>query len=149
MPGLFVGGGTEPSNGHQGLARSNGANVGCMTTFPNAFGRAAALLAALGLIGCAGASNNFAGTMMVAPGAYSAYDCAQLENTERALRGRITELEQLMARASKGAGGDFVNAISYRSDYDYTRGQRAELMREAANKNCSAQSKWSSERSVF
>ena len=149
MPGLFVGGLPEPSNGHQGLARSDGANVGCMTTFSKALGRAAALLAALGLVGCAGASSDFAGSMMVAPGSYNAYDCVQLEQTERVLRGRIAELEQLMARASKGAGGDFVNAISYRSDYEYARGQHAEVMRTAANKNCPAQSKWSSQRSLF
>ena len=87
--------------------------------------------------------------MMVAPGAYGAYDCPQLEQSERTIRSRIEELERLMARASKGPGGDFVNAVSYRSDYEYNRGQHAELMREAVNKNCNAQSKWSSQRSVF
>jgi len=120
-----------------------------MTTIPKAFSRAAALLTVLGLVGCAGASNDFASSMMVAPGAYNAYDCVQLEQAVPPLRRRIVELEQLMARASKGAGGDFVNAVTYRSDYEYTRGQYAEVMRTAANKNCSAQSKWSSERSVF
>jgi hypothetical protein len=120
-----------------------------MTTIPKAFRRAATLLAALVLVGCAGTSNDFASSMMVTPGSYGAYDCVQLEQAVPALRKRIVELEQLMARASKGAGGDFVNAITYRSDYEYTRGQYAEVMRTAANKNCPAQSKWSSERSLF
>lgn len=113
------------------------------------FKRATALLTALSLLGCAGASNDFASTMMVAPGAFNTYDCNQLDGTTRSLRKRIEELEQLMARASKGAGGELVNAISYRSDYEYTRGQYNEAMRAAANKNCMSQSKWSSERSVF
>jgi hypothetical protein len=120
-----------------------------MKTFFGVFKRAAGLLAALSLAGCAGASNDYASTMMVAPGSFSGYDCVQLGNTARGLRVRITELEQLMARASKGAGGEFVNAVTYRSDYEYTRGQYAEVVRTAANKNCSSQSNWSSERSLF
>jgi hypothetical protein len=120
-----------------------------MRTFFGASQRAAVLLAALGLAGCAGASSNFAGNAMVAPGAYNHYDCAQLAQTAVNLRTRQNELEQLMARASKGPGGDFVNTVTYRSDYEYTRGQYNEVMAAAANKNCASQSKWSSERSVF
>jgi len=120
-----------------------------MTTFPKVFKGAAALLTALSLLGCAGGSSDFASSLTVAPGAFNAYDCVQLEQTGRGLRARITELEQLMARASKGAAGEFVNAVSYRSDYEYTRGQYNEIVRAAQNKNCTSQSKWSSERSVF
>lgn len=120
-----------------------------MTTFPKAFQRAAGLLTALSLLGCAGASNDLAGSMMVSPAMFSAYDCTQLDQTARGLRARITEMEQLMARASQGAGGEFVNAVAYRSEYEYTRGMHKEVVRTAANKNCTSQSNWSSERSVF
>jgi hypothetical protein len=120
-----------------------------MTTFPKAFRGAVGLFAALSLLGCAGGSSDFASSLTVAPGAFNTYDCVLLEQTARGLRGRITELEQLMTRASKGAGGEFVNAVAYRSDYEYTRGQYNEVVRAAANKNCRSQSQWSSERSVF
>src|SRR4051812_47194060 len=109
-----------------------------MKTFPGLFKPAAALLTALSLLGCAGASNDFASSLMVSPGMFNAYDCTQLDQTARGLRARITEMEQLMARSS---GGELVNAISYRSEYEYTRGQYNEVVRTAANKNCSSQSK--------
>jgi hypothetical protein len=106
------------------------------------------VLVAWTLAGCA-AGGDGVSSMLVTPGAYNTYDCVQLENAVRGHRQKIVEMEQLMARAAKGPGGDFVNAVTYRSEYEFSRGQYKELMRAAADKNCPAQSKWSSERSVF
>ena len=59
------------------------------------------------------------------------------------------ELEQLMTRAAQGAGGAFVNAIAYRSDYLQAQGELEQLAKSSADKHCASQSKWSSERAVF
>ena len=121
-----------------------------MAMFLKIFSRAAGLgLMAWGLGGCGAGSGDLAGTMMVAPGRYEIYDCVQLDASIRSTRIRITDLEQLMARAAKGPGGDFVNAVTYRSEYEQARAQYKDMVLTAGNKNCPAQSKWSSERSVF
>ena len=46
------------------------------------------------------------------------------------------ELEQLMARAAQGAGGEFVNAIAYRSEYLQAQGELEVLAKTAAAKQC-------------
>jgi len=67
----------------------------------------------------------------------------------KSTRQQIANLEQLMARAAKGPAGDFVNAVTYRTEYEQSRAQYKEMEQTALSKNCPAQSKWSSERSVF
>ena len=66
-----------------------------------------------------------------------------------ALRFRQVELEQLMARSSQGAGGEFVNTIAYRGEYAQGRGDLIELAKTKADKQCASESKFSSGRAVF
>ena len=106
------------------------------------------MLVACGLAACA-AGSDVAGSMMVAPGRYNIYDCMQLSDGMKSTRQQIANLEQLMARAAKGPAGDFVNAVTYRTEYEQSRAQYKEMEQTALSKNCPAQSKWSSERSVF
>jgi hypothetical protein len=112
------------------------------------FGTAGVLLAAL-LPGCASLSEDMAARATIAPGKYSVYTCKDLEDRTRVVRNRELELEQLMARSAQGAGGQVVNAIAYQSEYLQARGEIKLLAQAAAEKQCSTQSKWSSERSVF
>ena len=109
---------------------------------------AAALLAAL-LPGCAGLSEDTAARATIAPGKYGVYTCKDIEVRTRVVRNRELELEQLMARSAQAAGGQFVNAIAYQGEYLQARGEIKLLAEAAAEKQCSSQSKWSSERSVF
>ena len=111
------------------------------------FRRSIVALVLLSLAGCAGASGDY-GTFTVARGSYDHYDCGNLEQLASGSLTRVTELAQQMARASKGAGGEFVNVIAYRSDYEYSRAQHNEALRAMGEKNCRGQSKWSSERAI-
>ena len=54
-----------------------------------------------------------------------------------------------MTRSSQSAGGGFINAIAYRSEYLQTRGDLDELTRAAADKKCAVDSKFSSRRAVY
>jgi hypothetical protein len=111
-------------------------------------GTAGALLAAL-LPGCGSLSEDTAARATIAPGKYSVYTCKDIETRVRVVRNREIELEQLMARSAQGPGGQFVNAIAYQGEYLQTRGEIKLLVEAAAEKQCSVQSTWSSERSVF
>ena len=111
-------------------------------------GMVGALLAAL-LPGCASLSEDMAARATIAPGKYSVYTCRDIEDRTRVVRTRELELEQLMARSAQGPGGQVVNAIAYQGEYLQARGEIKLLAEAAADKQCSSQSKWSSERSVF
>jgi hypothetical protein len=102
-----------------------------------------------GLLGCAGMSDQNAGTAFVAPGKYDIYTCKEIEERMRTVRQREQELQGLMARAAEGLAGDLVNTIAYRSDYLQARGELKQLADAAADKQCTTQSRWSSERSLF
>jgi hypothetical protein len=107
-----------------------------------------ALLAAL-LPGCAAISEDTAARATIAPGKFSVYTCKDIEDRTRVVRNRELELEQLMARSAQAPGGQVVNAIAYQGEYFQARGEIKLLAEAAAEKQCSTQSKWSSERSVF
>lgn len=77
------------------------------------------------------------------------YSCEDVERAIAAARVRQVELEQLMTRASQGAGGEFVNTIAYRGEYAQGRGDLIELAKAKADKQCVADSKYSSGRAVF
>jgi hypothetical protein len=106
-------------------------------------------LLALGLAGCGTVSDETAGRVFMAPGRYDVYPCANIEARFKEVRERRIELEQLMARSSQGAGGDFVNAIAYRSEYVQTGGDLEELARASSEKKCAVDSKFSSRRTVY
>lgn len=106
----------------------------------------AVALLALSLAGCGGGGY---GDWLVAPGKYTIYNCGQLAGTARSLKVQEANLQGLLTRSSQGPGGDFVGTIAYRSEYQQTQAQYRAVMQAMSDKNCSSQSKWSSERSLF
>jgi hypothetical protein len=72
-----------------------------------------------------------------------------MEPVARGLLARRIELEQLMARASQGSGGSFVNAIAYRTEYERAGSDLKELQKASADKQCAFSSRLSSGRAVF
>ena len=85
----------------------------------------------------------------MSPGRYDMYPCANIEARVKEVRARRIELEQLMARASQGAGGELVNVIAYRGEYLQTGGDLEELARAASDKKCAVDSQFSSRRTVY
>ena len=108
----------------------------------------AALLAA-GLTGCGSVNDRTLAGAFTSPGKYDIYTCEDIERQIFSMRVRQTELEQVMGRASQGAGGDFVNTIAYRGEYAQSRGELAELAKAKSDKQCAVDSKFSSGRAVF
>ena len=107
-----------------------------------------ALLAA-GLAGCGSVSERTSAGLFTSPGKYDIYTCEDIDRQIISIRARQTELEQVMGRASQGAGGDFVNTIAYRGEYAQARGDLAELAKAKSDKQCAVDSKFSSGRAVF
>lgn len=87
------------------------------------------------LAGCA-VSGDHAEDFYVAPGKYVFYDCKQLAGVAAHFEQRNKELEDLMARAKKGAGGELVSAMAYNSDYYSNLGELKDVRREQADKKC-------------
>jgi hypothetical protein len=102
-----------------------------------------------GLSGCGSMGDEGISSALVAPGKYELNNCQDIENQMRSRRARVADLEQLMAKASEGAGGEFVSAIAYRSEYHQNRAELAELVRTAERKHCTSQSPWTSQRALF
>ena len=111
---------------------------------------AVAAMLMVGLAGCGSISDRTAASAFSAPGKYNVYSCDDVERAIAGVRVRQVELEQLMARASQGgASGEFVNTIAYRGEYAQGRGDLIELAKAKADKQCVADSKYSSGRAVF
>ena len=107
-----------------------------------------ALLAA-GLAGCSSVGDRTAAGTFTSPGKYNIYTCEDIDRQIRGVQVRQTELEQVMSRASQGAGGDFVNTIAYRGEYAQGRSDLAEMAKAKSDKQCAVDSKFSSGRAVF
>ena len=90
-----------------------------------------------------------AATAFAAPGKYDIYTCKEIEGQIKGIQSRVVELEQLMARSAQAPGGQLVNAIAYQSEYQQARGRIKVMSDVMAARNCTGQSQWSSERSVF
>lgn len=103
----------------------------------------------LGLVSCGNLNDQVAGRAVVRPGRYDSFPCANIESHIKQARERRIELEQLMARSSQSAGGDFVNVIAYRSEYIETGGTLEELAKVSSDKKCAIDSKYSSQRQVY
>jgi hypothetical protein len=103
----------------------------------------------VGLAGCGTISDRTAAAAFTSPGKYDIFTCDDVERIMTALRVRQVELEQLMARASQGVAGEFVNTIAYRGEYAQGRGDLIELAKAKADKQCAVDSKFSSGRAVF
>src|SRR3972149_2447308 len=102
-------------------------------------GAGIALLAA-SLLGCAAITERVGDTDLIAPGKCDHLPCQDIADREKAVRARHTELEQLMARSAQGVGGEFVNAIAYRTDYLQASGELKVLSKAAADKHCAIKS---------
>src|SRR5258708_34366006 len=107
-----------------------------------------ALLAA-GLAGCGSVSERTLAGAVTSPGKYNIYTCEDIDRQMVSIRARQVELEQVMGRASQGAGGAFVNTIAYRGEYAQARGELTELAKAKSDKQCAVDSKFSSGRAVF
>jgi hypothetical protein len=93
---------------------------------------AAALTASLSACGTAEEASRF----VVAPGKYDIYTCPQIAEQMEKTQAEVARLDGLMARASQGDGGQFINNIAYGPDYLANRGDLRELRKSAAEKNC-------------
>lgn len=112
-------------------------------------GIALVMLSAAGLAGCGSITAETGTSAYIAPGRFNIYTCGDIDNRQQEVQRRKNELEQLMGRASEGAGGSVVNAIAYRAEYIQSRDELKELSKASADKQCSAQSPWSSKRALF
>lgn len=86
---------------------------------------------------------------LVDPSKFRLYDCSQLSLTMRDTREKENQLTHLMALARQGAGGDFVGTIAYRAEYEQAKAQHKAASSEWSARNCSSQSKFTSERSIY
>jgi uncharacterized protein YceK len=112
-------------------------------------GFAAVVFLATGLAGCGSVGSLAEGDAFVAPNKYAMYTCPELNDRAKAVQARQVELEQVMDRAAQGAGGAFVNAIAYRTEYAQTRGELRLLAKAEEERQCAVRSQWSSGRAVF
>jgi|SRR6185312_13729227 len=74
--------------------------------------------------------------LVIAPGKYDIYTCRQIADQMQVTETEGRRLEGLMARASQGAGGAFINDIAYEPEYVANRGEARELRASAASKHC-------------
>lgn len=110
-------------------------------TIIRAIGRQFTLIAflAASLAGCTAQNStpdDKIGGILVAPGKYEFYNCAQLAVVAKPLAAREKELRGLMVRAGAGAGGNLISSIAYQPDYYQVHGELNEVRRAAAAKNC-------------
>jgi len=105
------------------------------------------LLAVLG--GCGLVRDDIATTVVARPGKFAFYDCPLLGQTLTRTRARIAEYERMTARAAQSPGGAAIANLSYRAEYLSARGDETELVAALKEKNCQAESAWTSERVVY
>ena len=107
------------------------------------------LLIAGALAGCAGGGDATIDDAFADPGKYILYSCSDVDTAIASITIRITELEQLIARASQGTGGTIMAAVAYRSEYNQARAQVKALKVTAAEKQCVVNSEYLSRRSLY
>ena len=95
----------------------------------------AAVLAALALSGCA-MSDDSLSSFLVAPGNYVLFSCDDIARTAKTTQARQKELEQLMAKAGTGTGGQLIGDATYGTEYATTRGQMKQLRTAAVERKC-------------
>jgi hypothetical protein len=91
------------------------------------------------LLAACAVSDGRLGTFVADTANYQVLTCKQLAGKERELKGRLTELEDLMRRAATGTGGSVVNAIAYRPEHIATQGSLDAARKVQAEKNCAAE----------
>lgn len=98
-------------------------------------GRGFAVAAALLLTGCT--SSLETPEAMMPTGKYNFYNCEQLAIQAREFGNREQQLREAMTKASSGGpGGEFINAVAYRSEYLSVQGDLKEMEIAAQSKNC-------------
>jgi len=102
------------------------------------------LLVTLG--GCAGGGDNM--LLLVDGGKYQYHNCAQLAEVTKNMSKRRDELGSLIERAEQGAGGAFVSAMAYRTDYTQAGQELQVLERTARDKKCDNPKAWGSNTAV-
>jgi hypothetical protein len=75
-------------------------------------------------------------SIYAAPGKFDFLDCPSLAKRAQLASARETELNNLMARASQGAGGPVVNAIVYQDELNTVRAELQGLRKTADDKHC-------------
>ena len=91
----------------------------------------------VGLAGCNSITGDtIAENMLVDPGKFDLYTCINLSNTLIGLKARELVLQGLMDKASRGPGGEFVNLISYRTEYMQVKGNQKLVLKKQKEKNC-------------
>src|SRR6188472_2553307 len=96
----------------------------------------AVLLIAVSFAGCAGGGDATMDDAFADPGKYVPYSCGDVDTAISSTTIRITELEQLISRASQGTGGSVMAAVAYRSEYNQARAQLRALKVASADKQC-------------
>jgi len=98
----------------------------------------------IGFAACAAAAGVLSGCTlpddqaltMVRRGKYSLYDCFAIGQQARVSSLRERELAMAMEKASRGSGGELINATLYRPEYLTVKGELQELELMANQKNC-------------
>jgi hypothetical protein len=110
---------------------------------------AATILIAGGVAGCTGIGEENWDNALAEPGKYTLYSCRDMETSISNTTARLTELEQLISRASQGPGGALMSAVAYQTEYRQSRAQLRALKLTAAEKQCVVNSDYLSRRSVY
>ena len=93
------------------------------------------ILASATALGCCSFSEGIS-PYITDPNRFSAYHCKDLVERLKNLTAREKELRSLMDKASEGAGGAVIGALSYRVDLEKVVGDQKLLRRTAAEKKC-------------
>jgi len=76
------------------------------------------------------------GVQLVDPATYLYYTCPQLATARTQQTKRRQELEGLMAKAERDAGGQIASSIAYRGDYQATLGRLQLIAASWRDRNC-------------
>jgi hypothetical protein len=90
------------------------------------------ILIAVGLTG----RNATAEYAMIDPAKYILYNCSALKDAIKIEKEKEQKLRLLMDKSSRGAGGEFVNLIAYRTEYLQAQGNQKLANRTLTERNC-------------
>lgn len=94
------------------------------------------LVITFGLVALGGCGDTKTGTMLVSPSRFMLYNCNELVAQQKGTVARLRQLEDLMARAKRDAGGGVVSAVAYEPEYQNAQGELKVLRQQAAEKDC-------------
>ncbi len=94
------------------------------------------LVLMFGLVALGGCGDTKTGTMLVSPSRFLLYNCNELAAQQKGTVARLRQLEDLIARAKRDAGGGVVSAVAYEPEYQNALGDLKVLRQQAAEKDC-------------